>query len=732
MRTLLLCLCLFHLASAPPAQTDPDEQVRQLLGAIRRKKDATVEIQFQRLAMIGTPKAFEGLKTCCGWLKEPLPLYWAYKSFREFRDHEALSRNAIAFLTTQAMQARRLAARTQASKALGLWGEDALDELEELVVDSRDKAVREFALEPLLTELFYRRDAGSLRVILNNISAGDAFRLDGNLRRFESPACRTIMVEAVLDKKNDPHLRALLTERLVEMQGAEVDLLLQRLISDGEETVQIAAIEGLARRKGVEAAKDRLWKQLTSRKPEVRLAAIVALGQSLVDDEQWVERLFKLSESRDPVSRIGAASGLFELRSERAIDTLYEMLGDDDWRVRIAALRSVEALRTPRAVETLVHRLGQETGRMRVDVVLSLQSLTGMRFGPNEDRWIAWWNDHEDGYALPAVNTDEGTADSRAIEEASIATFYGLPVFSDRVTIVLDTSGSMSKKTYGLDDYSKGTRVSRLSVARTQLKDLLERIPDGHRINVVLFDDEVNAWMKSVQRITPSSRRELVAFVDREMPDGGTNLYDAIELAMQDELCDTIYVLSDGQPTAGKIVQVDGIRRRILQLNRRANIQFFGVSIGLISDLLRDLALRTQGRYIELGISAEEANSHARRILLREDADDDELLRALELARTATRLEPASSLYRTALGIALFRTGKLAPAMEELQAATTLRGSGNPKVRATRVLFQARIHAKAGEVDQARELLNEGRVLLAGFRDAEIRIFLEWAEAEIP
>jgi len=743
---LLLALPLTGASTAAPEQTsppppqegiptDPDEQVRMLLGAIRRKKDDTIERQFKTLARVGTKRAFEGLKQCVEWLNRPRTLFFAYKNFREFEQDPVLSREAIEYLADQALEASKPSSRAQAARALARWGELAFDPLVQLVEEGKDRAVRGHAVSALLPHLFHRGDEEALRLIVRNIAPEDTYRLAGNLTRFTGTACRGIFKDLVLDKRHDPHLRALVIDHLATLEGEDIDRVLARLVSARDGVVQVAAIDGLSGRGATRIAKDRLWKLMTSRKLDVRFAALQALGKLLVDDEKWVKRVFQLSRNRDPNARMGAVHGLYELGTEPAVERIYELLSDENWRVRASALKNVEKLRRPRSVELLIERLSLETGRLRVDVARTLQRVTGERLGAAPGRWRAWWEDHREGYVVPKRSEaddplERGALERKAVEGASVATFYGLPVFSDHATFVMDISGSMSQKT-GEGEYSSGGRTSRHAVARAQLKKMLEQIPDGHFCNVIFFNDEPVPWREQQEELTEKTREDLVAFIDSVLPAGGTNLFDTIELAMEDPLCDTVYILSDGQPTAGSIVQLDGIRRRVLQLNRSAQLQFYGVSVGLVSELFEDLSDLTNGRYVELGISAREASQRARDILLREDASEKELERALARAEQAARLDPREAEYRTILGVARFRTGDPARARTDLEASAGLEGSGEMQLKATRLVFLARILLQEDELEAARSLLVEAETLLADFRASNVHVFLEWAQADM-
>ena len=80
-------------------------------------------------------------------------------------------------------------------------------------------------------------------------------------------------------------------------------------------------------------------------------------------------------------------------------------------------------------------------------------------------------------------------------------------------------------------------------------------------------------------------------------PIGGTAIYDGLWLAFEDPLVDTIYVLTDGQPSAGKVTDIYEIRREVARWNATRNVKIHGVSVGQESQLLRWLAEDSGGRY---------------------------------------------------------------------------------------------------------------------------------------
>ncbi len=78
---------------------------------------------------------------------------------------------------------------------------------------------------------------------------------------------------------------------------------------------------------------------------------------------------------------------------------------------------------------------------------------------------------------------------------------------------------------------------------------------------------------------------------------GGTNIFDSIEIAMQDPAIDTVYLLTDGQPTTGRYSTPPGIVKGVRDLNRARAVTFHCIAFGGQSKLLRDLAAAHGGEY---------------------------------------------------------------------------------------------------------------------------------------
>jgi Mg-chelatase subunit ChlD len=115
---------------------------------------------------------------------------------------------------------------------------------------------------------------------------------------------------------------------------------------------------------------------------------------------------------------------------------------------------------------------------------------------------------------------------------------------------------------------------------------------------MIFFDDRIEPWHKGLVPIKPNLK-EAQAIVQKLAPRGQTNLFDALELAFSHKEADTIYLLSDGDPTNGRVIDPDDILREIRKMNRLRQIVIHTISFGS-SRFMRALAAENGGQYVEI------------------------------------------------------------------------------------------------------------------------------------
>lgn len=625
LRSRLLVLIFLSLAFAPLGTAKPatdDAQKRRVETALERidkYRDRAAARHFDDLAKVGTEDAFKGLKKAVKWLREERAVSAAYRAFAHFKGVPGIDQKAIDYLAKEALGTRRRDSAPVAAATLGEFGDMALPAAELVASKVTTPQVRWAAIRPFL-DTMTRGSREEMLVLL--LSAGrpaldDEIKdVEKALKRFKGGLFGEMMLEAMVKRKTDSTMRILLMERMKSNDNEEYGDALIECLGLRDPKAQRRAIEILAERPDVDKAKVRLWSLLEAKDPQLRLVAIEGLARMSGDDAKWRKRLGVLSRDSEPLSRRGAARALAYQPVADAATALHAMLEDEDWRVRLEVVRQLGEVRDLRSISILVARMPTETGRLRRDIARALRALSGEDHGYSPDRWSSWWDGEKDGYALltsEAAAARIAKLDSSRADSQSVATFYGLPVLSNRVAFVFDTSGSMNIRTIlQSDDFPSDSDVpnTAMEYARHELKKLMQRLPDGAYCNVIFFSDKLDPWKRKLTELTPKSRKKALKFVDKKMATGGTALYDGLIEAFEDNEVDTIYILSDGLPSAGELIDPQEIRAAIAELNVTREVEIHGVDLSQASllsalastvPLVRWLAEDSGGRYVAPG-----------------------------------------------------------------------------------------------------------------------------------
>jgi len=302
-------------------------------------------------------------------------------------------------------------------------------------------------------------------------------------------------------------------------------------------------------------------------------------------------------------------SELIRIRSARGgegvLDVLKAKLLDERWPVRAAAVRALASLRSKEAIDVLVLRMKEEDGRLLDDIAAALRRVTGQKFRSEPAAWKAWWRKAREGWRPP----QEATAGDEPAEgqRQGVVYFYGIQTSSKRVVFCIDVSGSMDFPLDGRD----GKKPPRIETAKRELVQALTALPEDAKFSIVVYNAEVDVWKRRLQSATLRNKQAARKFVDRLEPAGATNIFDAlvtsIEVAVEPSKrkhdvpdADTIFFLTDGRPTNGKIVDPHQILDEVTRRNRLAGlvIHTIGVSKDQNRGFLLNLAKKNGGRYV--------------------------------------------------------------------------------------------------------------------------------------
>lgn len=376
---------------------------------------------------------------------------------------------------------------------------------------------------------------------------------------------------------------------------------------------------------------------------ELRVKAVDAMSKSAT--LEMVPTLLELLRDKEPNVRIAAASALGTALQPHVDETLgkqptaeevalrdqvFDKLGDllnreKIWQVRNAAAFALANTRCKAAIPVLIRALETELNRKKdpwaMDVRLHrlLEGLTGQTVVRGSVApWKLFWEREGPGFRVqPKAAPGEAPPEANKYEK-----FFQIDVESDRVLFVLDFSGSMAEPITlqaTTTAAPSGTTTTKAEIVVAEIEKLILSLPDGAMVNMVVFSDDVRVWRQEGDRPTlvkldDDSRDDLVVnFLRNLRPRGATNLYGALEKALQfsgrgihdkyyETAFDTLYVISDGAPTAGEVTDKEEIRRRVRDTNRLRRIAIHCITFGdkNDTDFLRPMAEENGGRHVHI------------------------------------------------------------------------------------------------------------------------------------
>lgn len=366
--------------------------------------------------------------------------------------------------------------------------------------------------------------------------------------------------------------------------------------------------------------------------PRVRLAAAEAMLPP------WrVERVHKVSlaaaQERHPVvSQALVRLLLAMLRTppaelgpaqvEAILTSALQQFGRCGWRTDMDLLDLVEAFPTKAAIPTLLAALDLEVRSpdalvtavnkrasplLRERAVGLLRAMTGALIpGDDLEAWRDFWRREQHNIVVPARLKKDDPGATRA-------QFFGVPVTGGSIAFLIDTSGSMGEAPGGAAGTGPRRRggQTRLSAAKEQLLLAVQAMAPDSQYYVFTFSDHGRSWTPTAIKADSRSVRSLTELLSRFGARGGTNLHDGLVQALQlgeqrygeigQVKIDELFVLSDGQPTAGAVQGVDDLCEIVREANKYTKVRIHTVFTGSGpgSELLRRLAEENGGVHVQ-------------------------------------------------------------------------------------------------------------------------------------
>lgn len=418
-----------------------------------------------------------------------------------------------------------------------------------------------------------------------------------------------------------------------------------------ENDVRDLVVWGLART--TDEASLRWLRSRWSKGGRTALALLEAFGFMRfpgVEDE-----LAEAARHDDPQMRVAALQSLGRHDLRKAWDAMLAALDDDFWQVRstavawmaaqttasepfgrpvLGAVRMVLGRRAGLAVvDRLIDALGRETGRLRGDIDDLLRRIVGRSFQGDHDLWKSWWAANRKEVLAGGAGQEHGAARG-ALRTVS---FYGIRSLSKNILFIIDVSGSMEWKSPVAPGKEEGEAAPaqdpnlpvgtgpeddrKISIAKWELKRAIGQLSEDARFNIIYYNHEVKLFAPKMMAASLPMKKRAFAFIDGVKAEGGTNIYDSLVRAFTlgggerndkknfENSVDTIFFLSDGVPTQGKITDIPLILKDIRERNKVRRIIIHAVGLSTKSDkpeeqskldeFVRKLAEQNGGRYVK-------------------------------------------------------------------------------------------------------------------------------------
>lgn len=365
--------------------------------------------------------------------------------------------------------------------------------------------------------------------------------------------------------------------------------------------------------------------------PRVRIAAAEALGLQRAAETLPLVLEILPQERHGVVAQAYVQLLLSLLRAhpevvdpgmrERVARIVLGRFDQTGWRTDMELLDVVEQFPCKAAVPLLIEALkkanappdklvaavnAKASPRRKQRVAELLRRMTGALIAPEDiAAWQTFWA--SEGTALVVPDTLR-----KPVSEGTRAEFFGVPVTGGAIGFLIDTSGSMDNATAGTAASGRRNQdLTRLGAAKEQLGVAVQAMDPEATFMLMSFAADSHTWTRTPVKAGSGALRSLTELTSRMRPDGGTNLYAGIALALRLEEArfgqeapaqiDELFVLSDGLPTTGEVRDQEALLELVRQANKTAKVRIHCVFTGNAdgAELLRRLADDSGGVFVQ-------------------------------------------------------------------------------------------------------------------------------------
>ncbi|MBC8370733.1 MAG: hypothetical protein H8E25_12115 [Planctomycetes bacterium] len=259
------------------------------------------------------------------------------------------------------------------------------------------------------------------------------------------------------------------------------------------------------------------------------------------------------TEAKDPSDRAIAIRVLLQQdpSNTNILPIALSTFNDQDSGPRTAVLDSMIENEIFSAVPTLISLLKAEVAafpdlpnRYIPDIGNALRKLTGITFGDSPEMWRDWWQKGGKEWLATVKKGSVKTEAASQKDAHTVSKFFGIPVNSNNVAILVDGSGSMSSS------YLRGETCA--AAAAIEVDNFLKSQPKKVMFNVAAIEPTIEFGFKKMMANSSKNRAKALKFLKSRSYRSTSALFDALEAAALNPGIDTVLLVSDGGSSAGK------------------------------------------------------------------------------------------------------------------------------------------------------------------------------------
>lgn len=154
--------------------------------------------------------------------------------------------------------------------------------------------------------------------------------------------------------------------------------------------------------------------------------------------------------------------------------------------------------------------------------------------------------------------------------------------------------------------------LTKLGKAKKELIPAIRGLNETTQFNIIIFENDVKTWRKELVLASQANKNLAIAYINKLESGGGTNIYGSLDKAFKyagsnvskqsgSTNVETIFLLSDGSPSAGSITNTDKLCQKTKQWNPYNVVTINTIGLGEDCDktFMEKLAKENNGVFID-------------------------------------------------------------------------------------------------------------------------------------